>query len=52
MTEQSREQECLEAQAVAESSKAPLVVEFSNSKTTSTRYLQFMLEMFTTMRAF
>jgi hypothetical protein len=38
---QSREQECLEAQAVAESSKAPLVVEFSNSKTTSTRYLLF-----------
>jgi hypothetical protein len=38
---QSREQECLEAQAVAESSKAPLVVEFSNSKITSTRYQHF-----------
>ena len=51
---QSREQECLEAQAVAESSKAPLVVEFSNSKTSLLQpgicTSQFMLGMFTTMR--
>ncbi len=39
---QSREQECLQAQAVAENSKAPLLVEFCNSKNiTSTRYQHF-----------
>ena len=32
---QSREQECLQAQAVAKNSKAPLLVEFCNSRNVS-----------------
>ena len=39
---QSREQECLQAQAVAKNSKAPLLVEFCNSRNvSSTRFQHF-----------
>ncbi|XP_028417462.1 uncharacterized protein LOC114541858 [Dendronephthya gigantea] len=38
---QSREQECLQAQMVAESASAPLIVEFCNKNETSNRFRHF-----------